>query len=75
MPLNHLDNCFCKPFRVHRVGKNCLKLKGSWDSIVSVVTRLWAGPSVVQIPAGPRDLSRLHIVQTGCVIHTEVKNE
>ena len=36
--------------------------QGSWDSLVSIVTRLWAAWCGVSIPAGARDLSFLQNV-------------
>jgi hypothetical protein len=41
----------------------------SRDSVVVVESRLWAGQSMVRIPAGARDFSFLQNVQTGSGFH------
>jgi len=42
---------------------------GSWDSITGTVTRLQAGKSRIQIPAGARDDSPLQNVQNSSEAH------
>jgi len=46
-----------------------VSLIGIREGVVSLETRLRAGPSGVRIPAGLRNLSFLQIVQTSSGIH------
>jgi hypothetical protein len=41
----------------------------NWGSSVDIVTKLFAGPSELEIPAGERKLCLLQNVQTGSEIH------
>lgn len=43
---------------------------GSWRSIVSIVTEVWAGCSGVQIQAGTRDFSLIQYMQTDSGAHS-----
>lgn len=40
-----------------------------WNSVVSMVPKLWAGRSGIRISAETRDFSLLQKVQTGCWAH------
>lgn len=39
---------------------------GSWDSAFSIVTRVWAGQSGVEILVGATDISLLQNIETSC---------
>jgi len=40
-------------------------MKGSWSSVIDVVTALQGGKSMVQIPVGAGDFCLLHTIRTG----------